>query len=138
MNRVLKVPGGTVVVAILLAWVYALIGAQPAWATTGPDPHTWERWEHVLAGTHDYANPYADVTLRVTYVGPGGRTLRTYGFWDGGDTFRIRCAFPVTEHGDGKRSAPIPPMRGCTGNVARWTPYLWWRRLAVRTRFSEG
>jgi hypothetical protein len=32
--------------------------------------------------------------LRVTYSGPQGRTLRAYGFWDGGETFRIRCAFP--------------------------------------------
>jgi len=48
-----------------------------------------------LTSTRNYDNPYADVTLRVSYVGPGGRTLRTYGFWDGGDTFRIRCAFPV-------------------------------------------
>ena len=33
--------------------------------------------------------------MRVSYTGPGGRTLRSYGFWDAGDTFRIRCAFPV-------------------------------------------
>jgi len=57
--------------------------------------HTWERWEHVLGSTRTYANPYADVTLQVTYTGPDGRTLHTYGFWDGGDTFRIRCAFPA-------------------------------------------
>jgi hypothetical protein len=35
------------------------------------------------------------VTLRVRYTGPDGRTLRTYGFWDGGDAFRIRGAFPT-------------------------------------------
>ena len=55
----------------------------------------WQRWEQALTSTRSYDNPYADVTLRVSYHGPGGRTLRTYGFWDGGDTFRIRCAFPV-------------------------------------------
>ena len=58
-------------------------------------PSTWQRWEHALTSTRHYDNPYADVTLRVRYTGPGGRTLRTYGFWDGGDTFRIRCAFPA-------------------------------------------
>ena len=57
--------------------------------------HTWQRWEHALTSGRSYENPYADVTLRVIYSGPGGRTLRTYGFWDGGDTFRIRCAFPT-------------------------------------------
>lgn len=60
-----------------------------------PRPQTYRRWEHALTSTRNYDNPYADVTLRVSYVGPGGRTLRAYGFWDGGDTFRIRCAFPV-------------------------------------------
>ena len=58
-------------------------------------PSTWQRWEHVLTSTRHYGNPYADVTLRVCYTGPGGQTLRTYGFWDGSDTFRIRCAFPT-------------------------------------------
>ena len=58
-------------------------------------PHVWQRWEHALTSSRSYDNPYADVALRVTYTGPGGRTLKTYGFWDGGDTFRIRCAFPT-------------------------------------------
>jgi len=63
--------------------------------TSLPRPQTYQRWEHSLTSTRNYDNPYADLTLRVSYLGPGGRTLRTYGFWDGGDTFRIRCAFPV-------------------------------------------
>lgn len=58
-------------------------------------PRTWQRWEHALTSSRSYANPFAEVILRVTYTGPGGRALRTYGFWDGGETFRIRCAFPV-------------------------------------------
>jgi hypothetical protein len=57
-------------------------------------PQTWQRWERALTSTRHYDSPYADVTLTISYVGPGGRTLRTYGFWDGDDTFRIRCAFP--------------------------------------------
>ncbi len=55
----------------------------------------WQRWEHSLTSTADYANPYAGVTLRVRYSGPGDRELHAYGFWDGGRTFRIRCAFPT-------------------------------------------
>jgi hypothetical protein len=71
------------------AYVIAELGASES-----PRPHTWQRWEHVLTGTRNHDNPYAGVTLRVSYVGPGGRTLRAYGFWDGANTFRIRCAFP--------------------------------------------
>lgn len=60
-----------------------------------PSPHVWQRWEHALSSSREYGNPYADVRLRVTYRGPDGRVLRAFGFWDGGATFRIRCAFPV-------------------------------------------
>nr|MBP7937468.1 DUF4038 domain-containing protein [Phycisphaerae bacterium] len=51
--------------------------------------------ECALTSARNYDNPYADVSLRVIYTGPGGRTLRAYGFWDGGRTFRLRCAFPA-------------------------------------------
>ena len=80
--------------ACLLVLGWALISSGPARAAM-LEAQTWQRWEHGLKSTRDYGNPYADVTLRVSYVGPGGRTLRAYGFWDGGDTYRIRCAFPV-------------------------------------------
>ena len=79
----------------LLALVCALVSGESAWAADGPDTHTWQRWDHALTSARSYDNPYADVTLRVIYSGPGGRTIRTYGCWDGGDTFRIRCAFPT-------------------------------------------
>lgn len=55
---------------------------------------TWTRWNHVLTSSRTYDNPYADVIVSVTYNGPEGLTLRSYGFWDGGDTFRIRASFP--------------------------------------------
>lgn len=64
-------------------------------AVASAPAHVWQRWEQVLTSARRYGNPYADVTLRVRYTGPGGRSLRAYGFWDGGDTFRIRCAFPI-------------------------------------------
>lgn len=60
-----------------------------------PGPHVWQRWEHSLTSAGDYNNPYADVVLRVNYTGPAGQTIRAYGFWDGGRTFRVRCAFPA-------------------------------------------
>jgi hypothetical protein len=69
-----------------------LAGAACAEDTT--QARIWQRWDHSLISTRAYPNPYANVTLRVTYTGPDGQTLRTFGFWDGGDTFRIRCAFP--------------------------------------------
>lgn len=86
--------------ACFLGWVLVISGITgilpgpglAAAETTGP--HAWQRWDHALQSATEYGNPYADVVLRVTYTGPGGRTLRTFGFWDGGQTFRIRGAFP--------------------------------------------
>lgn len=58
--------------------------------------HVWQRWETTLTSSTSYANPYADVDVQVTFTGPAGQTLRARGFWDGGPTFKIRCAFPQT------------------------------------------
>lgn len=69
--------------------------AAQALAVESTQAHTWQRWEHAFTSAKNYGNPCSDVTLRVTYSGPAGRTLRAYGFWDGGPTFLIRCAFPV-------------------------------------------
>lgn len=73
----------------------AVLVASAAFAGAPERPHVWQRWEQALTSARAYANPYAEVTLQVTYRGPGGRTMHTYGFWDGGNTFRLRCAFPV-------------------------------------------
>ena len=56
----------------------------------------WQRWEQALSSSVVYTNPYSDVTVSVTYTGPDGSTLQTLGFWDGANTFKIRCAFPST------------------------------------------
>lgn len=79
-----------VVVGCLFLFAVRSAAADPA------SPHTWQRWEHELTSAVAHANPYADVTLRVRYSGADGRTLRGFGFWDGGQTFRLRCAFPAT------------------------------------------
>jgi len=52
------------------------------------------RWEQRLVSSQSYSNPFSDVTLSVEYTGPGGRTITSLGFWDGGNAFKIRCAFP--------------------------------------------
>ena len=80
--------------AFVSGWVRVSGAAQEA--TLAPArPHTRQLWEHALSSNRIYRNPYADVTLRVTFTGQGQRSIHAYGFWDGGDTFRIRCAFPM-------------------------------------------
>ena len=79
----------------LLIWLCLLSGGGLPRVQAAPTAHAWERWEQTLTSRSAYANPYADVILRVTYHGAGGRVFHGFGFWDGGDTFRIRCAFPT-------------------------------------------
>jgi len=53
---------------------------------------TWKAVEITLHSSKSYANPYMDVELNATFVGPGGVSLTLPGFWDGGNTWRIRFA----------------------------------------------
>jgi hypothetical protein len=79
--------------AIQAVGAVGAMGQEPGVAQA--ETHDWARWEATLHSTRTYGNPCRDVVLRVTYTGPTGQVQRTYGFWDGGDTFRIRCAFPA-------------------------------------------
>jgi len=72
-----------------------LTSVASSFSAAAESPHVWQRWEHTLASTRSYDNSYTDVTLRVRYTGPDGRIFSGHGFWDGGGTFRIRCAFPT-------------------------------------------
>jgi hypothetical protein len=50
----------------------------------------WERLEAVIRNDRQYADPYTDVTLDVTYTAPGGDQIEFWGFYDGGRTWKIR------------------------------------------------
>ncbi len=61
-----------------------------AWSQGAPSPvHVWEKQELTFTSAKSYTNPYTDVTVWVDLTGPGFRK-RIYGFWDGGQTFRVR------------------------------------------------
>ncbi len=57
------------------------------------DVPVWNRWEHTLISSRAYTNPYQQVTLSVAYRGPGGQQITGHGFWDGDNSFKIRCMF---------------------------------------------
>ena len=52
--------------------------------------HVWEKVEISLRAQERYENPYTDVEVWVDLEGPQFKK-RCYGFWDGGDTFRVRA-----------------------------------------------
>lgn len=50
----------------------------------------WNRFEAAVTNTRSYSDPYNDVDLNVTYSRPNGTTVNFGGFYDGGQTWRIR------------------------------------------------
>jgi len=53
----------------------------------------WKRWEKTFTSSKTYSNPFLNHDLKVTYTSPTGETYSSYGFWDGGTTFKIRFMF---------------------------------------------
>ncbi len=56
--------------------------------------HVWEKQEITLTARRTHANPYTGVEVWVDLEGPGF-ARRCYGFWDGGDTWRVRVLATV-------------------------------------------
>jgi hypothetical protein len=52
----------------------------------------WHAFEHTFASARSYENPAQDVRLSVTLYAPSGRVYDVDGFWDGGETWRVRFA----------------------------------------------
>ncbi|MFH1718043.1 MAG: DUF5060 domain-containing protein [Planctomycetota bacterium] len=50
----------------------------------------WACFEASVRNAVGYPDPYADVTLSVTYRSPDGRDIEFWGFYDGGQTWKIR------------------------------------------------
>jgi hypothetical protein len=71
--------------AILLS-ICALAAGPAVFAAA---THVWEKQEITLTAQQKVENPYRDVDVWVDLKGPGF-AKRVYGFWDGGNTFRVR------------------------------------------------
>src|SRR5215213_9818514 len=54
-----------------------------------PTIHVWEVQELTFIAKNSYKNAYTDVIVWIDLSGPGF-SKRVYGFWDGGNTFRVR------------------------------------------------
>ncbi len=68
---------------VLLSAVFSSFNAARA------DVHVWEKIELTFHATNNYPNPYTNVEVWVDLNGPGF-DKRCFGFWDGGDVFRVR------------------------------------------------
>jgi hypothetical protein len=81
----------------------------------------YEVFEVTLTSSKSYANPFLDVTVRVTFTAPSGRKLAPYGFHDGGSTWRIRLT--ADEPGTWRyvTTASDTANRGLHGQAGKFT-----------------
>ena len=50
----------------------------------------WDRFEASLHNNTKYRDPFRDVTLNAIFYSPDGRTIRTKGFYDGNQEWKVR------------------------------------------------
>lgn len=88
---------------------------------TTPQIPQWETYEITLTTENVYENPYTDVALWATFTNESGESLVRPGFWDGGNTWKIRFASP-DNHSTWKWKTSASPendtyLHGKTGSV---------------------
>ncbi len=86
--------------------------------------HVWELQGIELRASRPYANPYVDVETWIELKGPGF-AKRVYGFWDGGDLYRVR--FVATSPGEWSWTSGSnqPADAGLNGRTGRLTASEW-------------
>ena len=104
---------------LLLVALAATIFAAPVSAAV----HAWEKQELTFTSVGSFANAYTDVVVWVDLTGPNFKK-RVYGFWDGGQTFRVRLV--ATEPGTWTwRSGSEPADAGLAGKSGSFEAIAW-------------
>ena len=107
------------IVAFLLSIPFSLISASEI-----PSIHVWEMHEITLKAENEYNNYYTDVICWVELRGPHF-SKRVYGFWDGGDTFRVRVTATAPGKWQWKSGSNQPDDQGFNRSgeftAAEWT-----------------
>lgn len=101
-----------------VAFVLFLV-TLPAFAAV----HVWEKQEVVLTAAGKYTNPYTDVIVWVDLQGPSFNK-RVYGFWDGGQTYKVRLT--AMAPGEWKwKSGSNQKDAGLTGKTGSFKAVEW-------------
>jgi hypothetical protein len=86
--------------------------------------HVWEKVEITLRAENEYQNPYTEVVTWIDLTGPGFKK-RCYGFWDGGNIFRVRilAQSPGEWRWESGSNQDDPGLNGQSGTFAalKWT-----------------
>jgi hypothetical protein len=105
------------------AGVVMVLAAGAVGAPAAPFIHVWEKQELTLTSSRAFANAYTEVIVWVDLAGPDFNK-RVYGFWDGGQTFRVRVV--ATAPGTWTwRSGSTPADSGLAGKTGSFTASAW-------------
>jgi len=85
--------------------------------------HVWQKVEIPLQAANAYENPYRDVSVWVDLAGPGFQK-RCYGFWDGGNVFRVRILATAPGRWSWK-SGSNPSDPGLVGRTGAFQAETW-------------
>ncbi|HQT91845.1 MAG TPA: DUF5060 domain-containing protein, partial [Candidatus Kryptobacter bacterium] len=109
----------------LLVWLSAALfffTACSLFAASGP-VRVWEKQELTFTADNHYSNAYTQVVVWVDLSGPDF-DKRVYGFWDGGQTFRVR--FVATAPGNWSwKSGSSPNDPGLDDKTGSFTAITW-------------
>jgi hypothetical protein len=98
--------------------------------------HVWQKQELTFTSTRSLPNPYRDVVVWVDLTGPHFRK-RVYGFWDGGNTFRVRLV--ATEPGSWKWSSnSLPSDPGLGGKKGLFSAVAWTEKEKQENPLRSG
>src|SRR5579883_1626390 len=103
--------------------LFAAVAVVLLRAASAQPVHVWDKQEITLTSSRAFANPYTDAVVWVDLTGPGFQK-RVYGFWDGGQTFRVRIV--ATAAGEWTwRSGSAPADSGLGGKSGGFTAVDW-------------
>src|ERR1022692_1134752 len=105
-----------------MVWLSLVFGCMAAWPAAAV-VHVWEKQELSFTASRTFANPYTGAIVWVDLSGPGFHK-RVYGFWDGGQTFRVRVL--ATQPGTWKwTSGSSPADPGLAGKTGTFSAIAW-------------
>lgn len=105
-----------------MVWLSLVFGCMAAWPAAAV-VHVWEKQELSFTASRTFANPYTGAIVWVDLSGPDFHK-RVYGFWDGGQTFRVRVL--ATQPGTWKwTSGSSPADPGLAGKTGTFSAIAW-------------
>jgi hypothetical protein len=87
-----------VLLVLVTVLLHSIMPAQATFRPALPKPGAaaavplYAPFEVQLSTARQYDNPYLEATLTGVFISPTGKELRLAGFWDGGQTWRVRFA----------------------------------------------